>query len=84
MYELVGVDIPKAKLGLTNKKFWVGVVEQIRPSPPVPRRKTRCYTAVPVYVYNGEYVFNMLERNRAGKMVETFYKIPSDEKEFME
>ena len=84
MYELAGVDIPRDELGLTNKKFWVGVVEQIRPSPPVPRRKTHCYTVVPVYMYNGEYVFNMLEINRDGKLVEAFYKIPSDEKEFLE
>jgi len=84
MYELAGVDIPRDELGLTNKIFWVGVAEQMRPSPPVPRRKSRCFTAVPVYVYNGEYVFNMLEKSQDGKTVETFYKIPSYEKEFME
>lgn len=63
----------------TGKKFWVGVIEGMYPSPPVPRRRTKCYSSADVYLYLDTKVFSMLQKNDEGQFYKSFYKIPERE-----
>lgn len=62
--------------------FWVGVVEQMSPSPPIPRNRTRCYSKVPVYLYKGRRIFSVVSDWNTGK--KDFYWIPFEELIFIE
>lgn len=75
MYDLLP-DLQEEELYSTCKKFWVGVIEGMYPSPPVPRRKTRCFSGRPVYIFNEtEKVFKGSD--------DEFYKIPKAEESFI-
>ena len=67
----------------TDQKFWVGVLEGKYPSPPIPRRKTKCYAPAPVYIFFGEYVFSMDRKSENGTWVKDFYVIPENEMKFV-
>ena len=84
MYDLIP-DLCEgdSELYSTGKIFWVGVMEGISPSPPVPRRKTRSYSAANVYIYKGVKVFSMLERQDNITFI-NFYKIPNHEETFIQ
>ena len=69
-------DVDKSDLIQTNKKFWVGVLEGIFPSPPVPRRKTNCFTCYNVYLLGSEPVFICSDN--------VVYKIPKSEERFIQ
>lgn len=76
MYDLVpNIHENNKDLNKTNKRFWVGVIEGMYPSPPVPRRKTKCYAPAIVYSYFGTKLFCL------GK---DFYKIPENEFAFIQ
>lgn len=77
MYNLIpNLTKDDPALIFTNKKFWVGVIESLYPSPPVPRRKTRCFARYPVYILNDILVFESSDNN--------FYEIPLNEKAFIQ
>lgn len=79
MYDLIpNLVEDDPQLYSTNEKFWVGVIEGMFPSPPVPRRKTRSYSAAKVYQYGLNKVFGMHAKNEQGLYME-FYKIPKRE-----
>ena len=83
MYDL----IPNLKendihLSPTNESIWIGVIEKICPSTPVPRKKTHCYTRCPVYFYKGRRVFEMV-RTFEPRTVDYYY-IPDEELIFVE
>ncbi len=83
MYDLIlNIDENNDNLILTKDVFWVGVFEQMYPSPPVPRRRTRCFTSCPVYLYNDQYVFSM--PNDQFKTTKDFYYIPDKELIFIQ
>lgn len=80
MYDLiVGLKENDPQLYSTSKKFWVGVIEKIYPSPPVPRRKTRSYEAADVYLFLDKQIFSMPKRDDNGNFVKEFYDIPERE-----
>lgn len=84
MYDLIpNLKEHDSKLYSTNKIFWVGVMEGISPSPPVPRNKTRCFSGANVYIYDGQKVFGMPERKN-GVQITSFYKIPHHEEVFIQ
>lgn len=85
MYDLIpDLHENDRKLYSTGQKFWVGVIEGIYPSPPVPRRKTKCFTSVDVYLYLDTEVFSMLQKNDDGQFYKSFYKIPEQELIFIQ
>ena len=85
MYDLIpDLHETSDELYFTGQKFWVGVVEGLYPSPPVPRRRTKCYTAAPVYIYNGIKLFSMNKRDTNGEFCKDFYKIPDNELKFIQ
>ena len=61
-------------------KFWVGVIEGMYPSPPVPRRRTNCYSAARVYIYCNKQIFAMDQKDDLGNFYKCFYKIPNNER----
>lgn len=79
---LMDVDETNPKLYSTGKKFWVGVIEGLFPSPPVPRNKTRCFTCADVYLYRHAEVFAM-NCGMNGEHHKVFYKIPLNERQFI-
>lgn len=80
MYDLIpDLHEDNKELYSTGKKFWVGVMEGFYPSPPVPRRRTKCYSAADVYLYSDTEVFSMLEKDDMGNFHKVFYKIPKRE-----
>ena len=84
MYDLVEVSNRDPSMIFTGKKFWVGVIEQMYPSPPIPRTRTSCFSAAPVYIYEDQYLFGMKERLDQNTFVESFYLIPEREKKFVQ
>lgn len=70
------------RLTSTNNYIWVGVIEKMNPSPPVPRRRTTCYSRRPVYSYNGRKVFSMIQDYKKNEL--DFYYIPECEEQFIE
>lgn len=68
----------------TGQKFWVGVIEGMYPSPPVPRHKTRCFQATDVYLYLDRKVFGIIQKNHIGEHYKQFYWIPEDEMKFIQ
>lgn len=85
MYDLIP-DLHESDkhLYFTGQKFWVGVIEGMYPSPPVPRRKTRCYYAADVYLYRGQKIFAMNPKTDDAELYTTFYKIPDSELIFIQ
>lgn len=83
MYNLIN-GLTESSEGLEKQHgyFWVGVIEKMSPSPPVPRRKTNCYTKADVYLYNGRYVFSMIRNYETNN--KDFYYIPESELIFIE
>lgn len=80
MYDLIpNLYENNKRLISTGKKFWVGVIEGMCPSPPVPRRRTNCFTSVDVYLYLDTEVFSMPQKNDDGEFYKVFYKIPERE-----
>ena len=76
MYDLLpNVTQFDSDLYSTGQKFWVGVLEGRYPSPPIPRRRTKCYAPCPVYIYQNQLVFKSSDQS--------FYKIPDNEKIFV-
>lgn len=77
MYDLI-LDLTdnNSELIQTDRKFWVGVIEGLFPSPPIPRRKSRCYAPYPVYLYHGRYIFRCSDAY--------FYEIPDNEHNFIQ
>ena len=85
MYDLIpDLHEDDKNLYSTGKKFWVGVMEGMYPSPPVPRRKTKCYSSADVYLYLDTEVFSMLEKDNTGNFHKVFYKIPKRELIFIQ
>lgn len=86
MYDLIsdlhGYDFNK--LHYTGCRFWVGVIEGMYPSPPVPRRKTKCYHPAFVYEYEGKLIFEMETKNSDGEWSKDYYKIPENEYSFIQ
>lgn len=68
----------------TGKRFWVGVIEGVYPSPPVPRHRTKCYSSVPVYKYHDELIFAMSVKDSKHGWYKNYYKIPKREMIFIE
>ena len=62
-----------------NEHIWIGVIAGLQPSPPVPRRKTNCFTQCSVYLYNGRRVFSMKNEDSYD-----FYYLPDNEMIFIE
>ena len=85
MYDLIPNLHENDKLLIsTGKKFWVGVIEGMSPSPPVPRRRTKCFTSVDVYLYLDTEVFSMYQKNDYGEFYKVFYKLPRKELIFVQ
>ena len=85
MYDLIpDLHEDNKELYSTGKKFWVGVMEGFYPSPPVPRRRTKCYSSADVYLYSDTKVFSMLEKDDIGNFHKVFYKIPERELIFIQ
>lgn len=68
----------------TGQKFWVGIIEGMYPSPPVPRRRTKCYSPVDVYLYFDRKVFSMNQKTDDGQFYKSFYEIPENELIFVQ
>lgn len=84
MYDLVLDLQDKTDICLisTQESIWIGVVEKMNPSPPVPRRRTTCYSRHPVYLYNGRRIFSMVRNYKKNEL--DFYYIPDNELSFIE
>lgn len=79
MYDLIPELHNPNDLHLTPlpESIWIGVIEKINPSPPVPRKRTNCFSQRPVYLYKGRRVFSMLANFDTHEM--DFYFIPDNE-----
>ena len=85
MYDLIpNLYENDERLISTGKKFWVGVIERLYPSPPVPRYRTKCFTSVDVYLYFDRKVFSMNQKTDDGKFYKSFYEIPENEMIFIQ
>lgn len=85
MYDLISdLHEDNKKLYSTSQKFWVGVIEGMCPSPPVPRRRTKCFTSVDVYLYFDRKVFSMNQKTDDGQFYKSFYEIPENELIFIQ
>lgn len=83
MYDLVILsDHDETQLIPLYKNIWIGVIEKLNPSPPVPRRRTSCYCRCPVYLYQNRKVFGMVSNYNTGEM--NYYYIPDNELIFIE
>lgn len=60
----------------TNLIFWVGVLAQRYPSPPVPRTSTKNFASCPVFIFRNQKVFKASDN--------CFYKIPDHEEKFIQ
>lgn len=77
MYDLLNLtDSDKQLLKPSNYIFWVGVMQQRYPSPPIPRTKTKTFCSYPVYLYNNVHVFKCSDG--------CFYKVPKNEEKFIQ
>ncbi len=85
MYDLIP-DLYEGdkELYSTGQKFWVGVIEGMYPSPPVPRRRTKCYSSADVYLYFDRRVFSMNQKTDDGQFYKSFYEIPENELIFIQ
>lgn len=84
MYDLIP-ELHKTndpRLASTNNYIWVGVIEKMNPSPPVPRKRTNCFSKRPVYIYNDRQVFSMPKDYKSNLF--DFYYIPENEEQFIE
>lgn len=81
MYDLIPELHNNDDIHLVNihEHIWIGVIAGMRPSPPVPRRKTNCFTQCSVYLYNGRRVFSMKNEDSYD-----FYYLPDNEMIFIE
>ena len=85
MYDLIpDLHEDDKELYFTGQKFWVGVIEGMCPSPPIPRRRTKCYSPADVYLYFGRRVFSMNQKIDNGKFYKSFYEIPENELIFVQ
>ena len=85
MYDLIpDLHEDNKELYSTGKKFWIGVIEGMCPSPPVPRRRTKCFTSADVYLYLDTEVFSMSQKNDNGDFYKVFYKLPRKELIFVQ
>ena len=84
MYDLQSLSIEDPNLFSTGQKFWVGVIEGMRPSPPVPRRRTKCYMPTPIYLYFDQMLFGMDQKDVDGNLERVFYEIPNTELIFIQ
>lgn len=85
MYDLIpDLHEDNRELYSTGKKFWVGVIEGVCPSPPVPRNRTKCYTSAPVYKFFDEYIFNMNRKTDDRTWCKDYYAIPEKELIFIQ
>ena len=75
MYDLI-TDILEEDLVPTNKIFWVGVIEHLYPSPPIPRIKTNCASPAKVFKHKDRLIFKMSD--------EKFYWLPKREMKFIQ
>lgn len=83
MYDLIpDLDKDDIRLKPLSEHIWIGVIEQMFPSPPVPRNRTRCYTKCPVYLFENKRVFSMVNNYESHEM--DFYYIPDKELMFIE
>ncbi len=85
MYDLIpDLHEDDKELYFTGQKFWVGVIEGMYPSPPVPRCRTKCYSPTNVYLYFGRKVFSMNQKTDDGTFYKSFYEIPENELIFVQ
>lgn len=84
MYDLIDdlVSLDDIRLTALSESIWIGVIEKMNPSPPVPRRRTTCYTHRPVYLFKGRRVFSMVRDYAKNEL--DFYYIPDNELVFIE
>lgn len=84
MYDLIP-ELHKSndmRLTSTNNYIWIGVVEKMNPSPPVPRKRSTCYSRRPVYLFKGRRIFSMVRDYEKNEL--DFYYIPENEEQFIE
>ena len=84
MYDLIPELHDEMDIRITplQEVVWIGVIEKMNPSPPVPRRRTNCYSRRPVYLFKGRRIFSIVcdyEKNELD-----FYYIPDNELSFIE
>ena len=84
MYDLVSdlTSLDDIRLTALSESIWIGVIEKMNPSPPVPRRRTTCYSRRPVYLFKGRRIFSMVRDYEKNEL--DFYYIPYDELFFIE
>lgn len=84
MYDLVRevTDETDIRLTPTNEIIWIGVIEKMSPSPPVPRKRTHSFSRCQVYLHKGQRVFGMINNYKTGS--KDFYYIPDEELIFIE
>lgn len=84
MYDLISdlTSIDDIRLTALSESIWVGVIEKMNPSPPVPRIRTTCYSRRPVYLFKGRRIFSMVRDYVKNEL--DFYYIPDDELVFIE
>lgn len=84
MYDLVNdlVSLDDIRLTALSESIWIGVIEKMNPSPPVPRKSTTCYSRRPVYLFKGRRIFSMVRDYEKNEL--DFYYIPYDELFFIE
>ena len=84
MYDLISElhDEMDIRIIPLQEIIWIGVIEKMNPSPPVPRRRTTCYSRRPVYLFKGRRIFSMVRDCEKNEL--DFYYIPDDELFFIE
>ena len=84
MYDLVNdlTSLDDIRVTTLSEVIWIGVIEKMNPSPPVPRRRTTCYSRRPVYLFKGRRIFSMVRDYEKNEL--DFYYIPDDELFFIE
>lgn len=84
MYDLINdlTSLDDIHLTTLSESIWIGVIEKMNPSPPVPRRRTTCYSRRPVYLFRGRRIFSMVRDYEKNEL--DFYYIPDDELFFIE
>lgn len=84
MYDLIPEIHDENDIHLVRmpEQIWIGVIEKLNPSPPVPRKKTTCFSKRPVYMYRGRRIFSMVHDHSTGMY--DFYYIPDEELFFIE
>ena len=84
IYDLINdlTTLDDNRLTALSEFIWIGVIEKMNPSPPVPRRRTACYSRRPVYLFEGRRIFSMVRDYEKNEL--DFYYIPDDELVFIE